>query len=126
MKQPVKAARQQFDLSASKPYEEYGMKGSNPEGSKLRQAGQIGQSTKTHDIAISTRESICTDMLAEGNIQAFIDLFYISHSCLPNVMDKKNYYGEALHIPEYSCPDSDSARRRRTICSSCRSSASRS
>jgi hypothetical protein len=33
-------------------------------------------------------------------VQSFIDLFYISHKCLPNLMDKKNYFGEPLHIPE--------------------------
>jgi len=40
------------------------------------------------------------NLLENGNVQSFIDLFYISHKCLPNVMDKKNYFGETLHIPE--------------------------
>ena len=96
MKQPVKLNRHQVDMSSSKPNDDYNLKSSNQENSKIR---QIGQSLKTHDIAIATRESVCTDMLAEGNVQAFIDLFYISHSCLPNVMKKKNYFGEHLHIP---------------------------
>jgi hypothetical protein len=48
----------------------------------------------------NTRESICTTLLENGNIQSFIDLFYISHKCLPNVMETKNYFGEKLHIPE--------------------------
>lgn len=39
------------------------------------------------------------DLLQNGNVQSFIDFFYISHKCLPNVMDKKNYFGENLHIP---------------------------
>jgi len=40
------------------------------------------------------------DLLANGNVQSFIDFFYVSHKCLPNVMDKKNYFGENLYIPE--------------------------
>lgn len=40
------------------------------------------------------------DLLQQGNVQSFIDFFYISHKCLPNVMDKKNYFGEAVHIPQ--------------------------
>lgn len=39
-------------------------------------------------------------LLENGNVQSFIDLFYISHRCLPNVMEKKNYFGEHIHIPE--------------------------
>jgi hypothetical protein len=40
------------------------------------------------------------DLLQQGNVQSFIDFFYISQKCLPNVMEKKNYFGESLHIPE--------------------------
>ena len=40
------------------------------------------------------------ELLQQGNVQSFIDFFYIGHKCLPNVMDKKNYFGESLHIPE--------------------------
>lgn len=40
------------------------------------------------------------DLLANGNIQSFIDFFYISHKCLPNVMEKKNYFGEGVRIEE--------------------------
>jgi hypothetical protein len=48
----------------------------------------------------NSRESICSHLLEAGNVQSFIDLFYISHKCLPNLMEKKNYFGERLHIPE--------------------------
>ena len=41
----------------------------------------------------NNRESICANLLDGGNVQSFIDLFYISHKCLPNVMEKKNYFG---------------------------------
>lgn len=44
-------------------------------------------------------KTICSDLLGNGHIQSFIDIFYISHNCLPNVLEKKNYYGEELHIP---------------------------
>jgi hypothetical protein len=40
------------------------------------------------------------DLLQQGNVQSFIDFFYISHKCLPNVMEKKNYFGESIYIPE--------------------------
>ena len=49
----------------------------------------------------NNRESISTHLLETGNVQSFIDLFYISHKCLPNVMEQKNYFGEKLHLPEY-------------------------
>jgi hypothetical protein len=42
------------------------------------------------------------ELLQNGNVQSFIDLFYISHKCLPNVMEKKNYYGERVKIPSAS------------------------
>lgn len=45
---------------------------------------------------MKTRESVCTELLREGFIQSFIDLFYISHKCLPNVMNNKNYFGEVI------------------------------
>jgi glycerol kinase len=48
----------------------------------------------------NTRETICTHLLETGNVQSFIDLFYISHKCLPNVMESKNYFGETVHLPE--------------------------
>lgn len=46
-----------------------------------------------HHNKITTLENVCTDLLDTGNVQAFIDLFYISHKCLPNVMEQKNYFG---------------------------------
>jgi hypothetical protein len=41
----------------------------------------------------NNRETICTKLLEAGQVQSFIDLFYISHKCLPNVMEQKNYFG---------------------------------
>ena len=55
--------------------------------------------SQPEDKKIATLENVCTDLLDTGNVQAFIDLFYISHKCLPNVMVQKNYFGEKLHIP---------------------------
>jgi hypothetical protein len=40
------------------------------------------------------------ELLQNGNVQSFIDFFYISHKCLPNLMEKKNYFGESLYIPQ--------------------------
>ena len=48
----------------------------------------------------NSRESICTQLLEAGNVQSFIDLFYISHKCLPNLLERSNYFGEKLHVPE--------------------------
>ena len=48
----------------------------------------------------NNRETICTRLLENGNVQSFIDLFYISHKCLPNLLQTRNYFGEKLHIPE--------------------------
>jgi hypothetical protein len=74
MKQPVKLLRQNqphfTSGEANKTYEEHGTKISNVQDSGLNRgkAGQalgqsIGQSVKNHDIAIMTRESVCTDLL---------------------------------------------------------------
>ena len=51
---------------------------------------------------INNKEMLCMELLQQGNVQSFIDFFYISHKCLPNVMDKKNYFGESVHIPHSS------------------------
>ena len=42
---------------------------------------------------VKTRESLSTELLKNGFIQSFIDIFYISQKCLPNVMNAKNYFG---------------------------------
>ena len=61
----------------------------------------MGQS-KPSEHKLSTLENVCTDLLENGCVQSYIDLFYISHHCLPNVMEHQNYFGENLHVPEYS------------------------
>ena len=42
---------------------------------------------------VNTKDVICMDLLQMGNVQSFVDLFYVSHKCLPPVMHKKNYFG---------------------------------
>lgn len=70
-----------------------------------------------------SRESVCTGLLESGNVQAFIDLFYIAHKCLPNLIEEEEYFGHKVRMPEYSQFDSACRRRRRSRrCSSGKSS----
>ena len=58
--------------------------------------------SKPEERKLDTLENVCTDLLEGGYVQSFVDLFYISHKCLPNVMETSNYFGNSLHVPEYS------------------------
>ena len=57
--------------------------------------------SKPEERKLDTLENVCTDLLEGGFVQSFVDLFYISHKCLPNVMETQNYFGHSLHVPEY-------------------------
>lgn len=72
----------------------------NMQRSKPQQSASIPHQPK--EPQINTLENVCTQHLEDGNVQTYIDLFYISHKCLPNVMKNKNYFGEHVHIPEYT------------------------
>ena len=54
----------------------------------------------TEEKKIRSRENLASELLKEGFIQSFIDMFYISHKCLPNVMSNGNYIGEVITSPE--------------------------
>ena len=96
MKQPTKAARPPTLLDKVTKQDE-----SVPRGERDRQGKNPAASAPAaEEHKNNTRESICSHLLEAGNVQSFIDLFYISHKCLPNLMEKKNYFGERLHIPE--------------------------
>lgn len=95
LKQPSKAHRNL--LSASKKPEELMMKASEPIAkSKMPNSSN----NKPEERKLDTIPNVCTELLETGNVQSFIDLFYISHKCLPNVMETRNYFGENLHVPE--------------------------
>lgn len=68
---------------------------------------RLKQAVVTEDHILNNKEAICGNLLEQGYVQSFIDLFYISHKCLPNVMDRRNYFGEQLHIPEYLLAELD-------------------
>lgn len=48
------------------------------------------------DKKIRSRETVSSDLLKEGFVQSFIDMFYISHKCLPNIMSNASYIGEVI------------------------------
>lgn len=90
MKQPTKSIRPPVLLDEPARQADVVSKVADKDKNK-----QIGSSI-THnpdEHKNNTRESICTSLLQTGNVQSFIDLFYISHRCLPNVMENKNYFG---------------------------------
>ena len=60
--------------------------------SKSKMPASIALS-KPEEHKLNTLENVCTDLLEMGCVQSYIDLFYISHKCLPNVMEKQNYFG---------------------------------
>lgn len=96
IKQPTKATRPPILLDKVTKQDD-----SVPRGDRDKQGKNIAASVApTEEHKNNSRESICTHLLEAGNVQSFIDLFYISHKCLPNLMEKKNYFGERLHIPE--------------------------
>ena len=96
MKQPTKLARP-LHPSHKQATSSQGHKDSM-QRSKL--PASMTSSLPTDEPKISTLENVCTGLLEMGCVQAYIDLFYLSHKCLPNVMQKKNYFGESVHIPE--------------------------
>ena len=97
MKQPTKGSRNL--LSVQKKLEDPIMKTSDKElANKSKMQISMGVS-KPEEHKLSTLENACTDLLEMGCVQSYIDLFYISHKCLPNVMEKQNYFGENLYIP---------------------------
>lgn len=74
------------------------MKGAESMAKSKLPAGMLG--SKPEERKLDTAENVCTDLLEGGFVQSFIDLFYISHKCLPNVMEAQNYFGNSLHVPE--------------------------
>ena len=114
MKQPVKASRPPNLLDKMGRQDENINKLSDKD--RLKQAINH-MAASSEDYKNNNRESISTNLLESANVQSFIDLFYISHKCLPNVMEQKNYFGERLHVPEYSFPHSDSQARMNQHCS---------
>ena len=98
MKQPVKVSRPPNLLDKMGRQDENINKLSDKD--RLKQVIN-NMAVSSEDYKNNNRESISTNLLESGNVQSFIDLFYISHKCLPNVMEQKNYFGEKLHVPEY-------------------------
>jgi len=62
---------------------------------KLKLKSSVGAEEKK----IRSRESVASELLKEGFVQSFIDMFYISHKCLPNVLSNGNYIGEVITSP---------------------------
>ena len=96
IKQPVKPTRVMV-ASNKQPTDSHAPKESI-QRSKL--PGSMTSSVPSSEPKINTLDNVCMGLLESGCVQAYIDLFYVSHKCLPNVMQKKNYFGEPLHIPE--------------------------
>lgn len=112
MKQPVKASRPPILLDKVGRQDDINNKLSDKERLKQQVNNMVANSEEYKN---NNRESICTNLLESGNVQSFIDLFYITHKCLPNVMEQKNYFGEKLHIPEYIYFNSDFLRKIRRL-----------
>jgi len=90
MKQPTKSTRPPILLDKLTRQDEPLNKIADKDKNK-----QLGPNATHHpdEHKNNNRESICTSLLQTGNVQSFIDLFYISHKCLPNVMEGRNYFG---------------------------------
>lgn len=111
MKQPTKSTRPPILLDKLARQDEATSKIADKDKNK-----QVGaSSTQPQDYNNNNRQSICSSLLQTGNVQSFVDLFYISHKCLPNVMEGRNYFGEKLNIPEYLCCDQDCPRNSKLL-----------
>lgn len=92
IKQPIKPVRSLLG-AAKQPTES--LLQANFKDSMQKSKGTVNMvaSTQVQEPKISTLENVCTNLLEAGQVQSYIDLFYISHKCMPNVMKKKNYFG---------------------------------
>lgn len=100
IKQPAKPVRSLLGV-AKQPTETH-LHGVLKDNLIHKSKGTVNMSTSNQqkETKINTLESVCTNLLEQGMVQSFIDLFYISHKCMPNVMKNRNYFGIKTRIPE--------------------------